>query len=43
MVFRWGRFSLYGETAAAAAAREEPRWQAWMGEHFPAGDAVFKC
>jgi len=42
-VFLSVRLYLYGETAAAAVKREEPRWQAWMGEHFPAGDAVFKC
>ena len=42
-VFLSVRFYLYGETAAAAVAGEEPRWQAWLGEHFPAGDAVFKC
>ena len=28
-------FYLYGESAAAAAAREEPRWQAWMAARFP--------
>ena len=28
-------FYLYGESAAAAAAREEPRWQAWMAAQFP--------
>jgi uncharacterized protein YndB with AHSA1/START domain len=34
------RVYLYGERAAAIAAREEPRWQAWMQERFPAaGDA----
>ena len=26
---------LFGEDAAAAAAREEPRWRAWMDERFP--------
>ncbi|MGD9690157.1 MAG: SRPBCC domain-containing protein [Phycisphaerales bacterium] len=26
---------LYGEQAKAAVEREEPRWQAWMSEHFP--------
>jgi hypothetical protein len=30
------RIYLYGDVAAAVAAREEPRWQAWLGEHFPA-------
>jgi len=29
-------FYLYGEGAAAVAAREEPLWRAWMDEHFPA-------
>ena len=29
------RFYLYGDQAAAAAARAEPVWQAWMNEHFP--------
>ncbi|HYO16893.1 MAG TPA: SRPBCC domain-containing protein [Thermoanaerobaculia bacterium] len=34
------RFYLYGDRAAAAVAREEPSWQAWMKEQFPsAGDA----
>lgn len=42
-VFLSVRFYLYGEGAAAVVAREEPGWQAWLGEHFPAGDAVFKC
>jgi uncharacterized protein YndB with AHSA1/START domain len=28
-------FYLYGEQAAAAAARDEARWQAWMKEQFP--------
>lgn len=27
---------LYGEQAAAAAARDEPRWHAWIGQQFPA-------
>jgi len=27
---------LYGADAAAVGAREEPLWQAWMNEHFPA-------
>lgn len=34
------RFYLYGEKAAAAAARAEPPWQAWMSEHFPMPTAV---
>jgi uncharacterized protein YndB with AHSA1/START domain len=42
-VFLSVRLYLYGETAAAAVAREEANWQTWMGEHFPVGDAVFKC
>ena len=42
-VFLSVRLYLYGETAAAAVAGEEPRWQTWMGEHFPVGDAVPKC
>lgn len=33
------RLYLYGETAADAAARAEPLWQAWIGERFPAGGA----
>ena len=30
------RFYLYGDQAAAAVARDEPLWQAWMQEKFPA-------
>ena len=30
---------LYGDRAAAAVARETPRWQAWFQEHFPAPSA----
>jgi len=30
---------LYGEDAAAIAAREEPGWQAWMAERFPPVEA----
>jgi uncharacterized protein YndB with AHSA1/START domain len=30
-------FYLYGDRAPAAARRDEPRWQAWMKERFPAG------
>jgi hypothetical protein len=34
------RVFLYGDRAAAAAARDEPVWQAWMSEHFtPVGEA----
>ena len=29
------RMYLYGDQAAAAVARAEPVWQAWMSEHFP--------
>ena len=29
------RFYLYGADAAAAVARAEPAWQAWMNERFP--------
>ena len=32
-------FYLYGDQAAGVVSREKPLWQAWMGEHFPAGDA----
>jgi uncharacterized protein YndB with AHSA1/START domain len=28
-------FYLYGDQAAATAARETPRWEAWIQEHFP--------
>ena len=28
-------FYLYGDQAAETVARETPRWQAWMDEHFP--------
>src|SRR4051812_41091728 len=31
------RLYLYSDQAPAAAARDEPRWQAWMSEHFPMG------
>ena len=27
---------LYGDRAAAAVARDEPAWQAWIAQHFPA-------
>jgi len=30
------RLYLYGDTAPAVAAREEPMWQAWLGRLFPA-------
>jgi hypothetical protein len=29
-------FFYYGPGASAAAASSEPRWKAWLGEHFPA-------
>jgi hypothetical protein len=29
------RLYLFGDQPAAAAAREEPAWQAWMARHFP--------
>ena len=29
------RFFLYGDGAGAVVAREEPKWQAWMNQHFP--------
>lgn len=29
------RFYLYGDSASAVAAAEQPRWQAWMSERFP--------
>jgi hypothetical protein len=28
-------FYLYGDQAAETVARETPRWQAWLREHFP--------
>lgn len=38
------RFYLYGDSAAAAAQRNEPLWQAWMSQQFPsvrdAGDVA---
>jgi hypothetical protein len=33
-------FFLYGDGAAAVAAREEPLWQAWMSKHFPAASGA---
>jgi uncharacterized protein YndB with AHSA1/START domain len=33
-------FYLYGDQAAGVVSREQPLWQAWMGEHFPAGDTA---
>ena len=41
--FAWGgkvhtamSFYLFGDRAPAVAARDEPLWQVWMNEHFPA-------
>ena len=34
-VFLSLRIYLYGDRAAAAAAGDEPRWQAWISERFP--------
>ena len=31
---------LFGDEAPSVAAREEPRWRAWMEEHFPSAQAV---
>jgi len=43
-VFLSIRFYLYGDRAAAVAAREEPVWQSWLGERFAAaGDAAMPC
>jgi uncharacterized protein YndB with AHSA1/START domain len=36
VVYVSGRLYLYGDRAAAVAARDEPLWQAWMAERFPA-------
>jgi hypothetical protein len=35
-VFLSGAFYLYGKSAAEAAQKSEPIWQAWMKEHFGA-------
>ncbi len=37
-VFLSLRIYLYGDRAAAAAASDEPRWQAWISERFPPSD-----
>lgn len=29
------RFYLFGQDASAVEAEQEPRWQAWLNEHFP--------
>ena len=34
------RVFLYGDRAASVAARDEPRWQAWMNEHFAPAEAA---
>lgn len=34
------RLLLYGDRAAAIAAREEPAWRAWMAERFPAAETA---
>lgn len=36
------RLYLYGDEATPLAAREEPRWQAWMTERFPSAGEC-KC
>jgi uncharacterized protein YndB with AHSA1/START domain len=33
-------FYLYGDAAAEVAKKEEPAWQAWMNEHFPAASGA---
>jgi len=35
-------FYVYGDNAAATVARETPRWQAWIEEHFPAPSEASK-
>jgi uncharacterized protein YndB with AHSA1/START domain len=35
MVMASVSFYLYGDAAAAAAKRDEPLWQAWIGQQFP--------
>ncbi len=37
MIYLPMRVYLYGEQAAAAVAREEPLWQAWIQKLFPPG------
>jgi hypothetical protein len=37
------RFYLYGDRAAAAAARDEPLWHAWMNERFPSAKPASSC
>lgn len=36
-VFTFVRAHLFGDDAASIAARDEPAWQAWLGEQFAAG------
>jgi hypothetical protein len=36
-VYTFVRAHLFGDGAAAAAARDEPVWQAWLGERLPVG------
>jgi hypothetical protein len=31
---------LFGDEASAVAAREAPRWRAWMDEHFPTAETA---
>jgi uncharacterized protein YndB with AHSA1/START domain len=33
---------LFGEEAHAVAARDEPRWRAWMQDHFPSAESTSK-
>jgi uncharacterized protein YndB with AHSA1/START domain len=33
---------LFGDEAAVVAARDEPRWRAWMEDHFPAAEPASK-
>ena len=35
-VYLSASFYLYGDQASAAVSREEPLWQAWLSEQFPA-------
>lgn len=37
------RIYLYGEQAASVVARDEPLWQAWMGERFPTRGLKYEC
>lgn len=42
-VFLSARLYLYGATAAAAVARDEPIWRTWIDERFPAEGKVPEC